>query len=106
MSDIYADENLNVVQGNEIGDSGPAVHAPDAHRLAGLDATHHHDADYGPPDTTVTVAEGAGGTTVVCTHGGRSYLTSSPRLKPGDSCFIDSCPSALGAGWSYTVSTG
>jgi hypothetical protein len=66
MSDIYADENLNVVQGNEIGPSGPLLMAPDLHAAGGL--TYHQGADYGLPDTTVTVVDGT-----QCVHDGVTY---------------------------------
>lgn len=82
MSDIYDDENPNVRQSNMIGDPGPGVFAPDAHRLAGLVATHHHDADYGLPDTTVTIAEGVPGTTLSCSHGGVSYVAGETAVVP------------------------
>ena len=57
----------------------------------------------------IYVLDGAG------THGRHdNSLTSSPRLKPGDSwtsrpgrsCFIDGCLPALGAGRSHTISAG
>lgn len=56
MSNMYEDENLDVVQNNEIGPSGDPVMAPDAIALGG--PTHHQGADYGLPDTTVTVVDG------------------------------------------------
>lgn len=77
--DIYADDSLDVLQGNEIGESGPALHAPDAHRLA---VTHHHDADYGPPDTTVTIAEDSSGATLSCSHDGMSYGSGETVVVP------------------------
>jgi hypothetical protein len=56
MSDDMYDEHLEVVQSNEIGPSSGSLMAPDAVALGGL--THHHGADYGLPDTTVTVVDG------------------------------------------------
>jgi hypothetical protein len=82
MSDIYADENLNVLADSEIGESGPGVFAPDAHRLAGLDATHHHDAEYGLPDTTVMISEDPSGLPLSCSHGGRSYVSGETAVVP------------------------
>lgn len=79
MSDIYADDNLDVVQGNEIGEPRVSLHAPDAHRLA---VVHHHDADYGLPETTVTIAEDSSGATLSCSHGGVSYASGETAVVP------------------------
>lgn len=64
--DIYDDDSVDVVQPTEIAPSGPLLHAPDAIALAG--PTHHQGADYGVPDTTVTVVEGT-----QCVHDGVTY---------------------------------
>lgn len=65
--DIYDDGNLDAVQDNEIGPSGPSLMAPDAVALGG--PTHHQGADYGDPDTTVTVVDGC-----QCVHDGVAYF--------------------------------